>query len=351
MQHTDIEPDGYFPVAKHARRTPTSPHLAAVPANGTSNSRAASRQPATADAWGLETTAVAEGDHRGSPDLGTAGPEQIPAAAHASGTDVDRISTMWRARYAIVASTLLVGVVVYLLAGASAAVYSSSATVSITAASTPGGSAQDVALASNSLAAQDALLVTSDSVVAAAARHLGISPSTLSSHLSSGTLNAQNLIQITAQGPTGNDALRWARATTSAFQAYLAERAQTTSSSLRNSITAETESLDQQIDLLQLVIDNAQSAPPASTALADLQSDENQLTQLVGTRATLTANTALAIASQQPVITVVVSGTSPSKVSPRPTLYATVAALLTFLVACQLAIFVARRKATRVGSP
>ena len=40
MQHTDIEPDGYFPVAKHARRTPTSPHLAAVPTNGTSNSRA-----------------------------------------------------------------------------------------------------------------------------------------------------------------------------------------------------------------------------------------------------------------------------------------------------------------------
>ena len=353
MQRTDIEPDGYFPGAKHARRTPTSAHLVSVSANGTSNGRAASHQPATADTNGERAfTTVEEGGHRGSPDLGAAHPEQIrDAAPHASGTDVDRVSVIWHARQWIVASTLLVGVAVYLLAGMSAAVYSSSATVSITAASTPGGSAQDVALASNSLAAQDALLVTSDSVLTAAAHQLDISPSTLSSHLSSGTLSAQNLIQITAQGPSGDDAQRWTQATASAFQAYLAERAQKTSTSLRNSITAETESLDQQISLLQLVIDNAQSAAPGSAALADLQSDENQLTQLVGTRATLTANTALAIASQQPVITIVVSGTAPSKVSPRPTLYAAVAALLTLLVACQLAIFVARRKPRLPGAP
>jgi capsular polysaccharide biosynthesis protein len=352
MQRTDIEPDGYFPLAKHARRTPTSSHLASVPANGTSNGRAVSPQSATADSRGERAlTAIAEGSRRGSPDLGAPDNEQIPDAAHASGTDVDRISVIWRARQWIVASTLLVGVAVYLLAGMSAAVYSSSATVSITAASTPGGSAQDVALASNSLAAQDALLVTSDSVLTAAAHQLDISPSTLASHLSSGTLNSQNLIQITAQGPSGDDAQRWAQATTTAFQAYLAKRAQKTSTSLRNSITAETESLDQQINLLQLVIDNAQTAPAGSAALTDLQSDQNQLTQLVSTRATLTANTALAIASQQPVITIVVSGTAPSKVSPRPTLYATVAALLTLLVACQLAIFVARRKPKRAGAP
>ena len=141
------------------------------------------------------------------------------------------------------------------------------------------------------------------------------------------------------------------QATTTAFQAYLAGLAQTTSSSLRNSIAAQTKSLNQQIELLQFEIDNTQNAPPGSTTLADLQSYENQLTQLVGTRATLTANTALAIASEEPVITVVLSGTTPSKVSPRPTLYATVAALLTLLVACQVAIFVARRKADRVGPP
>ena len=56
IEPDDIEPDGYFPVAKHARRTPTNPHLAAVPANGSSNGRAVSRQPATADAWGPEST-------------------------------------------------------------------------------------------------------------------------------------------------------------------------------------------------------------------------------------------------------------------------------------------------------
>ena len=352
VQHAESESDDDFPAAKHARRTPTSSQFASAPANGTSNGRTALLRPALAGAAGRQALApVPQAGDPGSPDPGATAPETMPAAPHAPEADVDRVSAMWRARYAIAAATLLVGAVVYLLAGASAAVYSSSATVSVTAASTPGGSAQDVALASNSLAAQDALLVTSDSVLTAAARHLGVSPSTLAGHLSSGTLSSQNLIQITAQGPTGDDALRWTDATTTAFAAYLAERAQTTSSSLRNSITAETESLTQQIDLLQYVIDNAQSAPPGSSALVDLQSDQNQLTQLVGTRATLTANTALAIASEQPVITVIASGTSPSKISPRPTLYAAVAALLALLVAGQVAIFAARRKASRAGPP
>jgi capsular polysaccharide biosynthesis protein len=282
----------------------------------------------------------------GSTEVAAAGRKSVPPDARTA-AEIDRVSAIWRFRYAIVASTLVVGAVVYLLTGASAAVYSSPATVSVTAASTPGGSAQDVALASNSLAAQDALLVTSDTVVTAAARHLGISSSALSSHLSSGTLNSQNLIQITAQGPTKDDALRWVQAATTAFKTYLAERASSTSRSLRDSIAAHTESLNQEIALLQLAIARTENAPNSSTSLTNLQGFENQLTQVMGTRATLTANTALAIASQQPVITVIVSGSGPSKVSPRPTLYATVAALLTLLVACQLAIFVTRRRASR----
>jgi DNA-binding transcriptional regulator YdaS (Cro superfamily) len=351
VERTDIDSDDYFPSAKHAARTPTNLHLASPPPDKTSNGRAASAQLTTAGAV-AERGLKAEGEDgpTGSTEFGAAAPEQIPPIAGPAGTDVDRVSAIWRARYAIVASTLAVGIAVYLLASASAAVYSSSSSVSITAASTPGGSAQDVALASNSLAAQDALVVTSDSVLAAAARRLGISPSTLSSHLSSGTLKSQNFVQITAQGPTRDDALRWVRATTTAFTTYLAERARRTSSSLQDSIAAQTESLNQQIALLQLVVNAAQNeyAPPGSAALVNLQSYENQLNQLVATRATLTANTALAIASQQPVITVIVSGTAPSKVSPRPTLYATVAALLTLLVACQVAIFIARRKTSRV---
>jgi hypothetical protein len=352
VERTDIDPDDYFPRAKHAARMPTTLHLASPPPDETSNGRAASAQLTRAGAPAKRGfPAVGEDSPTGSTDLGAAAPEQILPVEGTSGTDVDRVSAIWRARYAIVASTLAVGIAVYFLASASPVVYSSSSSVSITAASTPGGSAQDVALASNSLAAQDALLVTSDSVLAAAARRLGISPSTLSSHLSSGTLDSQNFIQITAQGPTSDDALQWVRATTIAFTTYLAERARTASSSLRDSIAGQTKSLNQQIALLQLAVDMAQNeyAPPGSAALANLQSYENQLNQLVGTRATLTANTALTIASQQPVITVIVSGTAPSKVSPRPTLYATVAALLTLLVACQVANFVARRKTSRVG--
>ena len=245
MQRTDIEPDGYFPGAKHARRTPTSAHFVSVPTNGTSNGRAASHQPATADTNGERAfTTVEEGGHRGSPDLGAAHPEQIrDAAPHASGTDVDRVSVIWHARQWIVASTLLVSVHV-----GSPRRYVGGRVQLVCDREHPGRHhpgwlSPGVGL---SLAAQDALLVTSDSVLTAAAHQLDISPSTLSSHLSSGTLSAQNLIQIAAQGPSGDDAQRCGRRQRRARSKPTWRNGhRRASTSLRNSITAQTESLDQ----------------------------------------------------------------------------------------------------------
>jgi capsular polysaccharide biosynthesis protein len=271
----------------------------------------------------------------------------VPSPATAS-VDVDRIAAIWRARRPIAIATAAVAIVVFLIGSLVPAVYSSSSTLSITASSTPGGSAQDVALASNDFAAQDAQLVLTDGVLDPVAKQLGVSSSTLGAHISAGTLAAQNLVQITAQSGNAHTAQQWAQATATGFQRYLVARSKANSAALQQSVQQETVSLDNEIFLLQSEIAAAKGAVPGSEEVAQVQGLENQLTSLTSSRATLTANTAIAMASQQPNVAIVVSGTAPTKVSPRPTLYALIGALVTFLIACQLAVVAARRRTVRV---
>jgi capsular polysaccharide biosynthesis protein len=261
--------------------------------------------------------------------------------------DIDRLSTLWRARYLILLAVVVMGAAVYVISGATSPVYTSSATIGITAASTPGGNAQDVALASNDIAAQDAQLVKDDGVLTKASKALGVSVSTLSSHVSAGTLASQNIVQITVQSSHPALAQRWAHGIALAFQSYVLEKAQASSTSLQNSVEVQAAPLNQQISLLQLAISAASSAAPGSAAFVVLQSDESQLTGLVASRAALTESTALAIASQHPNVDILQSGTAPSKISPRPLFYGSLAALATLFVAAQLAIVAARRRGRR----
>jgi capsular polysaccharide biosynthesis protein len=273
-----------------------------------------------------------------------------PAGIHrASVPNQDRLTVLWRAKYVIILATVLVGSGVYFVSNAASPVYSSSATVSVTAASTPGGSAQDVALASNDLASQDAQLVVADGVLTPASKALGVPTATLSAHLTSGTINAQNIVQITVQSSNPASAQRWANGVALAFQSYLEQRGQANSAALKQSVDTQAAPLDQQIAALQQAIASTPPAAPGSAALAEVQSEENQLTEIMGSRATLEQNTALAIASQQPNIDILQSASSPTKISPRPTLYASIAALATLLLASQLAIIAARRRSSAVN--
>ncbi len=258
MERTDIERDDYFPAAKHAARTPTSLHLASPSADGTSNGRASSAQLTRAGAApnrGL--LRVGEDGPTGSTDLG------------ASRTDVDRVSAMWHARYG------------------DRRQHSGGRRRGVPPVQRVGGRVQLVFYRQHHRRLHPGWLRPGRGPCVQQPRcprrtpghirlraHSGgapsrASPSTLSSHLSSGTLSSQNLIQITSQGPTKDDALRWVQATTTAFVAYLAERARSTSSSLRNSIAAQTKTLTQQIALLQFDIDNTPSPPAGSTALTN----------------------------------------------------------------------------------
>lgn len=260
--------------------------------------------------------------------------------------DVDRLTVIWRAKFLIVTAAVLVGALVYVGSNQLTPVYTSSATIVVTAASTPGGSAQDVALASNDLAAQDAQLVTADAVITTAAARVHVPGSTLSKHVSAGTVNAQNVVQVTVQSSNKSSAQQWANAVAQAFQAYIGLRAQVNSQALRNSVNLQAAPLDQQIAQLRSQIASAPPAAPGTEELATIQSMQGQLTQLMASRATLEENTALAIASESPNISIPTAATSATKVSPRPSLYAIVAVLLTVLVASQIAIVVARRRST-----
>jgi capsular polysaccharide biosynthesis protein len=263
--------------------------------------------------------------------------------------EVDRISAIWQARRAIIVGTAAIAILVYLLSSIVPSVYSSSATVSVTAASTPGGSAEDVALASNDLAAQDAQLVQSSSVLDTASAALGIPASTLNSHLSAGTVAAQNLIQITTQSSSPATAQRESQEVAVAFRGTLIKQAQANTAALENNINTQAASLNQQISTLQVEIAANQGAGPGTVQLAQVESEENQLTNLLTTRATLTSNTAITVASQQPNVEIVVSGTPATKISPRPTFYALIGGLLALLIACQIAVVVARRRASNTA--
>jgi capsular polysaccharide biosynthesis protein len=261
--------------------------------------------------------------------------------------DVDRVGAIWQAKVPIVLGVVVVAVLVFLISSVAPKVYSSSATVSIAAASTPGGSAEDQALASNDLAAQDAQVVNTNAVLAAASKATGASSSELGSHLSSGTVAAQNLVQITMQSSNADQAQQWAHAVATSFKSVLLSRAATNAAELQKSVNTQAASLDSQIAGLKVQIAADGDPPAGSAALAVLESQENQLTNLETSRATLTSNTAIAVASEQPDVSIVVSGTAPVKESPKPALYALIGALIALLVGCQLAVVMARRRLAR----
>jgi capsular polysaccharide biosynthesis protein len=269
------------------------------------------------------------------------------AISYRARPELDRYSALWNAKYLIVAVTLVVAAAVYLISNQLTPVYSSSATVSVTAASTPGGSAEDVALASNDLAAQDAQLIDADGVLDQASKALGASSSILAAHVTAGTVDAQNVIQITVQSADSAHAQKWANGVASAFQSFLIKRAEANSSALQNSVSQQAGPLNLQIANLKQEIAAGQSVAPGSAAFTELQSEESQLTELVTTLATLDESTALAIASEKPNVSVLQTAGAPTRISPRPLLYSSIGALLALFIVAQLVIIAARRRSNK----
>jgi capsular polysaccharide biosynthesis protein len=283
-------------------------------------------------------------DDEGQPTTDPNIPVRTPERAQAE-PEPDRVSVLWHAKYYILAVVVVVAVIVYAVSTSLTPVYSSSSTVRVAATQAPGGSASDVAAASNSLAAQYVELVNSSAVMGPAALSAHTSASNLSTHISAGTVSSQNLVRITAQSSHPAQAEAWANAAAKSLAAYITLQSAGQAKAIQSSVNSQLAPINAQIASLQRSIaSQSAAAVPGTAGYLTLQSEENQLTELLASRAGLLTTTAVSIAADQPQVQVLTSASPPNKVSPKPGLYTLIAAAGALLVAGEVALVGARRR-------
>jgi capsular polysaccharide biosynthesis protein len=260
--------------------------------------------------------------------------------------NADRAAILWRARRPIVLVTVAVALAVFGVSHVVTPTYSSSETVQIIASQTPGGSPSDVASASNTLAAQDAQIVKSDAVLAPAAASLHVSTSELSEHISAGTVASQNLVQITAQSSDADEAKAWPGAVATSLKAVIQANAASQVATVEDNGRRQLAAVQAQISTLVATTRAEADPPPAEGSAAYLQYEANlnTLTGLYESRGTVDADLALETSAAEPQIVPLSTATAPTELSPKPSLYTGIAAAAAFLIACQIAISVARRR-------
>jgi capsular polysaccharide biosynthesis protein len=257
----------------------------------------------------------------------------------------DRVSVIWRAKFVIILVVVVVTLAVYAISRHITPTYSSSSTVRVSATQAPGGSASDVVSASNDLAAQYAELVTSSAVLDPAASAARTTGGELSTHISAGTVSSQNLIRVTAQSPNREQAQVWANDVASSLSTYVKDQSAQQAATIQASLTSQLRPISREISALEASIDQQSASAVAGTAgYVRVQSEESQLTELLTTRSDLLTTTAVSIAADQPQVGVLFAAGAPTQVSPKPTLYAIIAAIGSLVAACEIALARARRR-------
>jgi capsular polysaccharide biosynthesis protein len=267
---------------------------------------------------------------------------------------VDRIGALWTAKWWIAGATVVAVLLTLLVSVFVPKVYSSDAQVSLDASPAVGTTAQDLASAANSLAAQYAQLVTSAPVLTPAAAATGIGMESLRSHTSAGTLASQNVIRVTVQAGSRRQAEREAGAVATALVSFVNTQGAAQAKSYSSAIAVQLGPLDQQITTAQAAVTSAvqqigraaaaASQPSVSAASALLNSAQSLLSTLVDRRAALAAQASLQSASLAPIAAVLGQPSSAGQVAPRPALYAGITGLLVLVLAAQTAIVATRRR-------
>jgi capsular polysaccharide biosynthesis protein len=239
----------------------------------------------------------------------------------------------------IVLIALVSGGATYVVSKRIAKTYSSTATVTVTVQ--PVGGASDAATASNDLASQYAQLVTTRAVVDPAASRIDESASDLGAHISAGTVNAQNVINITAQSSTSAGAARRANAVAASFIGFIENANRQQASSYAKAITLQlggrsaVAAAEQAVTRATEALNHATAATrPADEA--QLSAAQTVLATRIANGASSTLSVAENSAAAQPALQLLGPAAAGSVVAPRPTLYALVAFLVAALVAAQL---------------
>jgi capsular polysaccharide biosynthesis protein len=252
--------------------------------------------------------------------------------AHAvHGAPRSRVLTLWRLWTLVVVVAALVAGATYAVATAISPSYESSAQFRISV-NEGAGLSQDALLASNSLTAQLVQLLPTDAVLAAPARQLGMSVSALRGALSVGSVAQQNLLQITASGPSAAAARRRAGTVADDFMTYMASDGTRQIGSYIHQVSSAIVSTNRTIRRLS-ASGGRLSGSLAGALAVNVKSEQALLIQL-SQRAR----------SAVPIVQEVQTAGAGSLVSPQPKLYAFIAFLVAAFLGAQAAQWVRRRQ-------
>ena len=231
-------------------------------------------------------------------------------------------------RYAMLCLVICVsvGLVAYLVGDHLTPTYQASGIIRVALPSENGTSDPDVT-AANDLASQYAQLVNSKAVDALAAARLGVPAGHLNGVLSGSTVAAQNLLQVTATGPTPTQAETRAAAGTSAVVEHLTSISEQES---QHYLTSVRSSLD---DLA------AKKGGPRGTTAA-----------IISAKAQAIADAARDAAGNDPSFQIVDQVASASEASPKPKLYALIAFIVALIVVGRVSYVLASSAANTTGS-
>jgi len=249
----------------------------------------------------------------------------------------------------VVAVSVLAAGIAYAVSRSLPASYQSSATFRVTVPNQQGVN-DSVVTAANDLASQYAQLVDSTPVLDAAATTLHVPASSLNGKIGASTVNAQNLVQVTASAATPAVAEARASAAVYALVEYL-----DTINAKQGSIYAANASkalapIDRTLTNLTRRLGTDKPGMQASDAavLASLLSQRQQVLDSLATN----------VAAGLPTLQVISPGNGASQVSPRPKLYALITFVVVLLIAARIGYLLFRRasraalvRAQRHGAP
>jgi hypothetical protein len=261
----------------------------------------------------------------------------------------DRWTLLWRAKVWIALATVVAGAGAYSASNRITPSYQASSLVEVSAHPQTGISPQDIATASNELAAQLAQLTRTAPVVALAAQSLHDSAGAVGQHVVAAVLANQNLIQITAQNTTPKTTQARATAMAEALQGYVsAQGASPTGTAPPAPTNTQLAAIDTQLAAAQADAAKAEAtaatSSPGTVGIAVAAQKAVFVQQLQLQRNTVAMQVESADANAKPTVQVLGGASAAMKVQPRPTLYAAVTLVITALLASQISVFAGSRR-------
>jgi hypothetical protein len=260
----------------------------------------------------------------------------------------DRWTLLWRAKVWVALATFVAGTGAYFASSRIPPSYQASSLVEVSAHPQTGISPQDIATASNELAAQLAQLTRTAPVLGLAAQSLHDAAGAVGQHVVAAVLANQNLIQITAQNTTPKSTQARATAVAQALQGYASAQGAGAAGSPPAPTNPQLAAIDSQLAAAQADAAKAEAAAatsyPGTVSIAVAAQKASFVQALQLQRNTVAMQVEAADANATPTVQVLGGPSAAVKVQPRPALYTGVTLVLAALLAGQISVFAGARR-------